>query len=106
MTATMRMRLKKKGASKGSHTTGKGNENALRSGAFADLSRRNLDQRSKLARISLFEAATLSGNDNSSDDKYITWANSLRLDLQALGVARRSKQVMDLTTYVREQYRD
>jgi hypothetical protein len=107
-----------------------GNENAVKSGAFSDLSRRNLDGRSKLARalraveaelvdaiggspspqqliliqrvtyklarITFFETATIRGDSNSSDDRYLAWANSIRLDLQALGLERQ-KVTRDIT---------
>ena len=35
---------------------------------------------------------------------YLSWANSLRADLQLLGMERRAKPVVDLTTYVEENY--
>ena len=55
----------------------------------------------KLARCTLFEAATFAGEDGA-DEHYLAWANSLRLDLQALGLQRRERQVMDLKTYIDE----
>ena len=60
----------------------------------------------KLARITLFEIATLTGKGRTEDtDKiYLAWSNSLRLDLQALGLKRRQKEVAELTTYIREAY--
>jgi hypothetical protein len=109
----------------------KGNNNALKGGAFSGLT--NLDQRCKLARsmrdaehrfrtalggdpspqeqtivnrivfkiakCSLYEAAALAGQ-TSSDNQYLAWANSLRLDLQALGLERRAVKVMDLDEYL------
>ena len=116
----------------------KNNANALKSGVYADLSRRNIDQRTKLARAlhaveadlvsalggaeaitpqekilvdrvvyklarcTLAEAAHFSG-ESGADDHYIAWSNSLRLDLQLLGLERRAKDVLDLGEYVREQ---
>jgi hypothetical protein len=39
----------------------------------------------KLFRLTLFEAATLAG-DQGADEHYLAWSNSLRLDLLALGL--------------------
>jgi len=107
-----------------------GNDNALKAGVYADLSRRNVDQRSKLAkalraiegelvaaiggdpspqekvlidravykiaRCTMFEAAHLTGQGDGADEHYLAWSNSLRLDLQALGLHRREKKIMDI----------
>jgi hypothetical protein len=134
------LRLRRKTTQSGKKGPPKRNLNALKSGAFADLGRRNLDQRTKLAkalravegelvaalggdptpqeqiliqrvgyklaRITLFEAATLTGESPSDhvDKVYLAWSNSLRLDLQALGLERRQKDVTELTAYMREAY--
>jgi hypothetical protein len=60
----------------------------------------------KLARLTLFEAATFTGEGRteSTDKVYLAWANSMRLDLQALGFKRRQKEVADLTVYMREAH--
>ncbi len=134
------LRLRRKSGKTGQIGPPKNNTNAAKSGAFADLRRRNLDQRTKLARalrsveaelvsalggdpspqeiilvdravyklarITLFEAATVTGEGRTeeTDKIYLAWANSLRLDLQALGLERRQKQVMELGAYVKEVY--
>lgn len=103
----------------------KGNTNAVKSGIWANITRRNLDGRTALAkelqaaenglieaiggkptpqqrlliarvvyksfRCGLFETASINGasdDDHSaaSDAYYLAWANSLRQDLQALGL--------------------
>lgn len=54
----------------------------------------------KLLRCHLYEAAFLSGNGKPQEEKYLALANSLRLDLQALGLERREKKVVDLNAYL------
>ncbi len=55
----------------------------------------------KMLRCTLYEMATLQGQTGGgSDHIYLAWANSLRLDLQALGLSRKTKSVMDLTNYL------
>ena len=55
----------------------------------------------KMLRCALYEMATLAGDTTAGTDHiYLAWANSLRLDLQALGMHRKSKQVLDLTSYL------
>jgi hypothetical protein len=110
------------------------NDNAVTSGVYGDLSRRNLDQRSKLARalreiegelvsaiggnpspqqtilihrivyklarITFFEASTLAG-DKGADEHYLAWSNSLRLDLQAIGLDRVPPPTPTLADYLR-----
>jgi hypothetical protein len=107
-----------------------GHSNSLKHGAFSKLARRNMDQRSSLARVSnavegelvssvggnpspqemiliqracfkmikcvLYEAASLNDEGKSTDEVYLSWANSLRQDLVALGLARRQKDITDL----------
>jgi hypothetical protein len=115
----------------------RGNTNAVRHGAFAQLSMQGLDGRSKLARAfhsvvngltselgepttqekllilqiafkalkcRLAEEAMLNDANPSSglETKYVCWTNSIRLDLQALGLQRRQKQVLDLKSYIEE----
>jgi len=113
-----------------------GNNNPIVTGIYADLSSRNLDGRSKLARamravkadltmavgndpspqkrilidrvtyklfrITLFEAATLAG-DQGADEHYLAWANSLRLDLLALGLDHVKPKSLDVASYLREK---
>jgi len=50
----------------------------------------------KAARCGLFEVAILEGTVKADDDRYIAWANSLRLDLMAVGLKRRKKTVASL----------
>ncbi len=58
----------------------------------------------KMLRCTLYEMATLQGSTNGgSDHIYLAWANSLRLDLQALGLSRKTKSVVDLPTYLDRQ---
>jgi hypothetical protein len=134
------IQLKRKVAKTGSVGPPKNNTNAVTSGAFATLNRRNLDQRTrfakalksveaelvaalggeptpqerilidrvvyKLARLTLFEASTFDGDrrSDSIDKIYLAWANSVRLDLQVLGLKRRQKDVTELTAYMREAH--
>jgi hypothetical protein len=57
----------------------------------------------KMARCVLFEADSLSkGGTTSSDAYYLTWSNSIRQDLLALGLRRRPKAVQDLRSYLEE----
>ena len=57
-----------------------------------------------MLRYTLYEMATLQGSTNGgSDHIYLAWANSLRLDLQALGLTRKTKSVVDLPTYLDRQ---
>lgn len=114
-----------------------GNVNSMVSGVYADLSRRNVDQRSKLAKIlrgiegelvsaiggdpspqqkilidravykiarcTMFEAAHLTGQGEGADEHYLAWSNSLRLDLQALGLKRVPKAVQSLAEYLEQE---
>jgi len=60
----------------------------------------------KMLRCTLYEMATLQGKTGGgSDHIYLAWANSLRLDLQALGLSRKTKRVVDLTNYLDEHAR-
>ena len=55
----------------------------------------------KAARIASWEAYTLNGGEPSDTDAhYLAWANSLRLDLQALGLQRRAAPAEDLRSYL------
>src|SRR5215831_16927249 len=119
MTKRVPIRVLKKPTHTGRVGAPIGNNNPMTTGIYADLSSRNLDGRSKLARamravkadltmavgndpspqrrmlidrcvyklfrITLFEAATLAG-DQGADEHYLAWSNSLRLDLLALGL--------------------
>ena len=56
-----------------------------------------------MIRCTLYEMATLQGKTNGgSDHIYLAWANSLRLDLQALGLDRKTKDVVDPGTYLQK----
>lgn len=57
----------------------------------------------KTVRCALFEIATLTGQGISRDDTYLAWANSLRCDLQAIGLGRRANKIIDLGRYIAEQ---
>ena len=60
----------------------------------------------KLAKCVLFEIADFSGNMEAgaaSDKRYLAWANSLRRDLETLGLERRQRQMVDLTAYIQSQ---
>ena len=55
----------------------------------------------KMLRCTLYEMATLQGKTSGgSDHIYLAWANSLRLDLQSLGLSRKTKDVVDLSLYL------
>ena len=55
----------------------------------------------KMLRCALYEMATLAGDTTAGTDHiYLAWANSLRLDLQALGMNRKNKQVISLHSYL------
>ncbi len=55
----------------------------------------------KMLRCALYEMATLAGDTTAGTDHiYLGWANSLRLDLQALGMNRKNKQVISLHSYL------
>ena len=41
--------------------------------------------------------------DKVAAEHYISWANSLRLDLAQLGLARRQPPAMDLQAYLRQR---
>jgi hypothetical protein len=56
----------------------------------------------KTVRCFLFEKAMLEGLDVKTDERYLAWANSLRLDLMALGLKRRAKNIDDLRTIITE----
>ena len=56
----------------------------------------------KLLRCTLFEMSALTGESSSSDHHYLAWANSLRLDLKALGLDRRSVEAGDLRAYLED----
>jgi len=57
----------------------------------------------KMLRCTLYEMATLQGTTSGgSDHIYLAWANSLRLDLQSLGLTRKTKDVIDLSHYLKK----
>lgn len=56
---------------------------------------------SKVIKSQLYELGFLENPDQKSRDHYLALANSLRLDLQALGIKRRGGEVMDLGQYLK-----
>ncbi len=57
----------------------------------------------KFVKIALFEIASIKGqikDGNSSSVKYLAWAESLRRDLQALGLDKKKKPVISLNDYI------
>jgi len=61
----------------------------------------------KAVRCALAEAEILKANGDAAQslqDDYLRWARELRADLLALGLERRSRNVMELKDYVRENY--
>jgi len=55
----------------------------------------------KVVRCRLYEQGVLSGETFGSKDHYLALTNSLRLDLQALGLQRKTNKILDLTDYLR-----
>ena len=55
----------------------------------------------KVLRCRLYEVGLLSDQTLGSRDHYLAVANSLRLDLQALGLERKVKDVLDLEKYLK-----
>jgi hypothetical protein len=53
------------------------------------------------ARIHGWETATLNGQEpNTIDQSYLSWVNTLRLTLSALGLQRRARPVESLREYL------
>lgn len=58
----------------------------------------------KIVRLSLFKAATFQGKSTVANDQvYLAWSNSMRRDLESLGLQRRERQVLDALTYIQQQ---
>jgi hypothetical protein len=57
----------------------------------------------KATRLSLLSEQLLAGNPPSegSDHHCLAWLNSMRLDLMALGLERRERQILDLHGYMK-----
>jgi hypothetical protein len=55
----------------------------------------------KSIKCRLAEIEMLRSDNQTLSVHYLAWANSLRLDLQALGLQRRQRKVMELTDYLR-----
>jgi hypothetical protein len=76
-------------------------------GSEPSLQQRLLVERiaAKSIRCMLAEIEILRGTDASQtlETRYLAWANSLRLDLAAIGLERRQKQVMNLRDYLSEE---
>jgi hypothetical protein len=62
----------------------------------------------KAVRLSLLTEQLLAGDPPSdgSDHHALAWLNSMRLDLQALGLERREKPVLDLAAYLARGHAD
>jgi hypothetical protein len=58
----------------------------------------------KATRLALLSEQLLDGTPPSegSDHHALAWLNSLRLDLMALGLERRERQILDLRTYTKD----
>ena len=58
----------------------------------------------KATRLALLSEQLLNGDPPSegSDHHALAWLNSLRLDLMALGLERRERQVLDLQGYMKD----
>ena len=57
----------------------------------------------KTVKCYLFETQVLDGNGPGSRDHYLACCNSLRLDLMALGLEKRIKDLPDLESYLRSK---
>ena len=57
----------------------------------------------KVLKIHLAELEMLAEKNETLEGRYLAWANSLRLDLQALGLQRRAKNIMNLKAYIEEK---
>jgi hypothetical protein len=57
----------------------------------------------KATRLSLLSEQLLDGKPpaEGSDHHALSWLNSLRLDLMALGLERRERQILDLNSYLK-----
>ena len=60
----------------------------------------------KALKCHLAERHFLGNNGNTArlEKDYLSWTNSLRADLQLLGLARKAKPVQDLNTYLKQTY--
>lgn len=60
----------------------------------------------KALRCALLEAAMFGNGQlaERTEQHYIRWARELRSDLQALGLSRKQKPVMDLQAYCAQKY--
>jgi hypothetical protein len=54
----------------------------------------------KVLKSYLYEQGVLSGETFGSKDHYLALTNSLRLDLQALGLQRKTNKILDLNDYL------
>jgi hypothetical protein len=59
----------------------------------------------KVVKCKLYEIGVLSGEPFGSRDHYLALANSLRLDLQLLGLDRKVKKTVDLEEYLQKKTR-
>jgi hypothetical protein len=60
----------------------------------------------KMLKCHFYERGMLEGLGKPDSTQYLAYANSLRLDLAALGLSRRAKPVQDLEAYIAEAYPD
>ena len=60
----------------------------------------------KALKIHLAERHFLGKNGNTArlEKDYLSWTNSLRADLQLLGLQRRQKPIKDIGTYLKDNY--
>jgi hypothetical protein len=58
----------------------------------------------KATRLALLSEQLLAGTPpcEGSDHHALAWLNSLRLDLMALGLERRERQILDLNCYIKD----
>lgn len=57
----------------------------------------------KLVKVMLYENGVIANPDQGSRDYYIALANSLRLDLQALGIEGKQKDLVTLPEYIKQK---
>lgn len=57
----------------------------------------------KVVKAYIYETNYFSSPELGSKDHYLALVNSLRLDLQALGLNQKEKKILDLTEYLRKK---
>ena len=58
---------------------------------------------SKIVRCHLYETGILSGQEFGSQDHYMALSNSLRLDMNLIGLKKRAKNPLDLGEYLKRK---